>query len=186
MHLFDEAPKYQLNIEDLKKDKVFWSCWVVMIAALFILIFAVAESQAQIIQPADVHEVVSILYAESAIDPVGWSPKLNTYNKARRSGETLAKSMQRVSSAYRTKSPQYKKAHSMRLTDYERRVYQRIAAFVAQFRPDPNWKYSHHENLSLYPNKQLALAHLKKAWGPGVDYENCRQIGKEYYFGRCK
>lgn len=184
--MFNENPEYQLNIEDLKKDKVFWTCWTVMIIALFIFIFSVAESHAQIIQPADVREAASILYAESASDPQGWVPKLNTYYKGKQIDEALVAHMKQVSSAYRTKSPQYRKAVSGQLNSYERKVFNRIIEVTKTFRPDPTWPYFHHENLKLYPSKKIALAHLKKAWGNDVDFGNCQQFGKEYYFGKCK
>jgi hypothetical protein len=149
------------------------------------LLFLCRQADAQVIQPADFREASAILYAESAIDPAGWTPKLNTYYKAKRKNETLLDSMKRVSCAYRFKSPQYRLAKSQEFTAYERKVFASILQTIECFSPDKNWKCIHHENLSLYPSHQAAIAHLKKHWGPGVDYKNLVQIGKETYFRSC-
>lgn len=158
---------------------------IIVLSIFFAVLFSFAPAHAQVIQPADIRTATNILYAEAAIDPQGWAPKLNTYYKARRSGETLVDSMKRVSSAYRTKSPQYRLAASGQLNSYEKKVYARITAVVRDFRPDPGWRYVHHENLKLYSNRAEAMAHLRKAWGPDVDYKNCVQIGLEHYFAKC-
>lgn len=111
-----------------------------MIAVLLVLMFiSIGHAHAQPVVPAPhLEEVSAILYAESASDPDGWIPKLNTYYKTLRSGEALVDGMRRVSSAYRTKSKQYRKASSKDLNAFERRVYDRIVSTVKSFRPDPH------------------------------------------------
>jgi hypothetical protein len=151
----------------------------------FLLVCTAGRVNAQIIQPADIQVAASILYAESASDPIGWIPKLNTYYKVMRANETLTQSMKRVSSAYRKESPQYCKAIHGRLNDYEQRTFKKIILVIRSFRPDPSWPYIHHENLDLYANEQSAISHLRKSWGPAIDFEHCQQIGKEHYFGKC-
>jgi hypothetical protein len=154
-----------------------------LIAVMFFV--SVFDAHAQVVVPAaHVDEVSAILYAESASDPDGWLPKLNTYYKNLRRGEDLLSSMRRVSSAYRMKSKQYIKAATKDLNAFERRVYNKITALVEAFRPDPHWPYIHHENFELYRNKEVAIKHLRRAWGDCVDFKNCVQIGKEHYFRR--
>ena len=127
-------------------------------------------------------EIANILYAEGANDPEGWSALLNTYNKARREGESLEDAMKRKSSAYQTKSLQYKKAQSGDLNDYEKNVYNQIRQKASSFQPDPNWEYEFHENLDIYENRDAALGHLKKAWGRDVDFESETKFGRQTYF----
>lgn len=149
-----------------------------IVLCLIILIFA-SVSHAE-----EVNIKAAILYAESANDHKGWTAKLNTYNCARRKGETLEAAMKRVSSAYLTKSPQYRKAVKGKLNAYEAKVYAKITRVVKNFVPDRCWQYVHHENLSLYPSKQIAMNRLRKAWGPRVDYSNAKKIGHEHYFSK--
>ncbi len=135
-----------------------------------------------VIPDGEVKEVAQILYAEAASDPEGWLPKLNTYFKAKRRAETFLGSMKRVSSAYRTRSKQYRKAAGGDLNAYERKVYGRIVAEVKAFRPDPNWDCVHHEDFGFYPSRAAAIAHLRKKWGDCVDFDNPVKIGREHYF----
>lgn len=152
----------------------------VLIAAVIVILGAVFSSKAHAAE--DPAMQIAILYAESASDPEGWLPKLNTYHKARRSGESLTQTMKRVSSAYRTRSRQYRKAISGDLNAYEKKVYARIQAVVLGFKADPSWKYVYHENLRLYRSKEEAFRHLRKAWGNRVDFAGAVQMGREHYF----
>ena len=129
--------------------------------------------------------IANILYAESASDQKGWTPKLDTYYKGKRNGETLINAMRRVCSAHRTRSKQFVKAETQDLNAYERRVYKRLIQTIKDFEPDTNWLYIHHENLNaFYDSEEQAIRHLQKAWGGGVDFQNYITIGKEAYFKR--
>ena len=134
------------------------------------------------------NEVYNILWAEAANDPEGWNAKLNTYNKMRRGNETLEDTMKRVSSAYRTKSEEYKKASSGKLNAYEKKVMQNLQSTVDAFMPDPEWKYIHHENYDLPVYRGMDEAsidqRLLEAWGDEVDFQNKKKIGREYYMPR--
>jgi len=150
---------------------------------------AVAEAS-ETIAPADVREAANILWGETTGDRMGWSAALNTYWKARRGDETLLQSMKRRSSAYRTKSRQYRKAHVGGLNVTERVVFDALVAAVEAFEPKPDWPYVHHEKILpcyegdpvFYQTKAEAFAHLRKAWGPDVDLEGGQRIGCEHYF----
>ena len=97
----------------------------------------------------DSSEVKNILWAEAAGDPEGRNAKLNTYNKARRKGESLLSAMKRVSSAYRTKSNQYKKAKNQDFNLTEKGMWNQFSGDVDNFSPDPDWEFVHHENYDL-------------------------------------
>lgn len=127
-------------------------------------------------------EAKNILWAEAANDPLGWEAKLNTYNKARRGNETLVDAMMRVSSAYRGKSPQYRKAATQDFVTSEQPVWQNLGNTVDTFEPAPDWEYVHHENPELYESYEEMVKHLRKAWGDNVDFERGQQIGKEFYY----
>lgn len=149
--------------------------------ALILIVLSVVDSHAAVTRD---DRIAAILYAEAANDRAGWSAKLNTYNQARRKGESLERCMQRVSSAYRTKSRQYVKASTGELNRTEKRVYANILKTVKAFQPDPDWKYIKHENLKLYKSRKAAMRHLRRVWGKSVNYASARKIGKEHYF--CK
>ena len=132
---------------------------------------------------AHLNEIMPILWAESANDPEGWIPKLNTYNKMRKPKEELVDTMKRVSSAYRTKSPEYKKAVSGDFIPFEKKVWGNMEKVVSDWQPDENWNYLHHESPSFYNNNENEMVEiLKKKWGKDVDYDKRLKIGKEFYF----
>ena len=139
-----------------------------------------------IVPAEDVRAIAQILYGESASDPEGWLPKLNTYYRAKRPTETILAAMKRVSSAYRTNSRQFKKAKTGDLNEYEQKVFKRLLAEVALFVPDPEWDCVHHEDFSFYESEEEAIAHLRKAWGDCVDFKNPIKIGREHYFRLAK
>lgn len=140
----------------------------------------------------EIQEMSAILYAEAANDPDGWVPKLNTYYSAKRDSETLPDCMKRVSSAYRSKSDQYTKAWNFlvygknykgsTLNSYEATVMRQIITTIRNFIPDSGWLYKHHESPSFYGSYDKMIDRLKLAWGPRVDFENPKKIGREYYF----
>lgn len=145
--------------------------------------------------PAPLHpkESYAILYGEAANDPEGWKAKLNTYNKARRSNESLDDALKRKSSAYRGKSTQYTKALTGNLSPGERQVLSRIQTTMDGFSPDPNWNYTFHENPELpayvgkakelgISNEDAMLIRLHNQWGKYADYDKRVRIGKEFYF----
>jgi hypothetical protein len=171
---------------DLHAESLFDAALTVFVPAVFALIFLLValccEVHAGTIPETDIKEAAAILYGESASDPLGWVPKLNTYHKTRRTGESMVQSMKRVSSAWRTKSQQYTKAKTGALNAYEQGVYNRLLKAVRAFSPDPTWNRVHHENLALYPSRSAAIRHLKKAWGSRVDFAGGIQIGREHYF----
>ena len=131
----------------------------------------------------DKADAKSILFGEAANDPEGWKAKLDTYNRARRGKETLVDAMKRVSSAYRTNSPQTQKARKGELTNpIEKKAYQGISDVVESYTPDENWDYPHHENLDLYESEAEAIKHLKKQWGENVDFTKGYKVGRETYY----
>ena len=127
-------------------------------------------------------EIANVLYAEAANDPEGWLPKLNVYWMQKKPKESFEDVVQRVSSAQKKKSPQYLKASKGELNEYEKSVYNAIEEAISTFKPDPEWKYFHHENPEFYENELDMIKKLQKAWGTNVDFSNRVKIGKEYYF----
>lgn len=132
------------------------------------------------------YDIPAILWGEGANDPEGWTARLNTYNKAKREGESLANTMRRVSSAYRGKSKQYQKAKSVQFNDFELPIWNNLLQTVSKYKPDEGWKYKFHENYSLPDYAGLTEGQidevLKGKWGKQVDFGNKVKIGKEYYF----
>lgn len=138
-------------------------------------------------------DIYNILWAEAANDKEGWIAKLNTYEKARRKGETLGDAMRRVSSAYRNKSNQYKIARSGQFSPYEKKLYNELQDTVRKFNSDENWTRTQHENPNikikgkyLYPGDtekeriQSMIKALDKVWS--YDRNSGIKIGKEIYF----
>lgn len=154
----------------------------IVVAVILVIVACLLPSKAHAGEGNDLRIQTAILYAESASDPQGWVPKMNTYHKARRSGESLTQTMKRVSSAYRTRSRQYQKAINNDLNAYEKKVYQRVQNAVYTFQPVKGWKYAYHENLALYASEKAAMAHLKRVWGKSVDFASAVKIGQEHYF----
>ena len=160
---------------------------LIIIVHLLIMLVFIQPLFASEIPSQDKTEIANILFAESANDAQGWTPKLNTYNKGRRQHESLLSAMQRVCSAHRANAPQYRKAKAHDFNAYEHKIYNRILIIINNFTPDKSWRYIHHENIdAFYNTEQQAITHLKKAWGVGIDYQNYKKIGKETYFAKVR
>lgn len=133
-----------------------------------------------------------ILWAEAADDPQGWAAKLNTYEYARKKGESLVDAMKRVSSAYKTKSPQYIKAEKQQFNDFEKKRWKELQGFIAKFKTEKGWDRPHHESPDLKQYKgadgkvDLEKMHkaLDRAWGKDYDWDSRIKIGREFYFKR--
>lgn len=174
----------------MKKQHIF--AFLCILAFLF---FPKNSDSQVVIAGHDIEEAVCIVFGEVTGDQPGWSATLNTYYKTKRSGETLIQNMKRVSSAYRTKSRQYRKCKGKDFNSLDWDAYNGIKDVVKNFKPDPDWPYIHHENMSIctdrtasgrrkcfYDSYDQAIAHLTKAWGTNVDFKLAKRIGKETYF----
>jgi rare lipoprotein A (peptidoglycan hydrolase) len=42
----DFKPQYQISIEDLQKDKVFWVCWILTVIGLLLFVFGAIQAKA--------------------------------------------------------------------------------------------------------------------------------------------
>ena len=127
----------------------------------------------------------NVLWGEAANDSEGWEAKLNTYNRARKEGESLADATERVSSAFQKESPQYTKAKKNEFNATEKPIAERMTQTIQSFAPDPEWDYPHHENYKLDRYKDMTEEQiddvLRKKWGDNVDFKNKIKKGKEYY-----
>jgi len=138
------------------------------------------------IRKKDIPEIKAILAGEGANDPLGWDALLNTYAKDIRPGETLVEAMRRNSSAFKSKSIQYKKYLSGQLTGLEKIVDMGIDHKVRNFKPNSKWEYTYHESPTANkayhndPNKMIEI--LKQKWGNNVDFTTPIKIGRQYYF----
>lgn len=129
----------------------------------------------------EVKDITDIIYAEHS-NPKVTNALLNTYYSTRKPKDTLLKSLQKNSCAYRFQSIQYTKARRQLLTLYEKKVYTKIYLQVKNFKPDSKWKYVKHESPSFYKNKETMIAHLKQKWGNEINYNYAVLIEGEYFF----
>lgn len=133
----------------------------------------------------DLSDALGILFGEAANDIDGVTAKLNTYNKARKPGESLIDAMRRKSAAFYHDggSPQFHKGKGGEFDNViDQRAFDEIDSLYQNFEADENWPYSFHENPDLYDSEDAMIKHLAKAWGSDVDFEDKERIGKEYFF----